>query len=302
MKPCLVATMVALSAAAPAASHFHARFGGRRACGGLQLTYTRRTSHSTLTLRFATGTWSGYCGGRSLFPGAASSLTWSGWAPGGVYLYRGWVPRSPYFARWCPPHAGFGPFEFVDAVVFTGRPAGMVFGYRARPPARQERPREGAALRDATLERLPAPRLVDLGDDHFAKERFHRAVECYRLAVRKAPNDPTAAFALGHGLFALGRYEEAGQTLRRAVRLFPDIVAVAMNRRDFYSDPTLFECQLARLADHVRHNPADAQARFLLAYNYYFSGRLAEARDHFVALGPRDPEAAIFLRSSRLRR
>ncbi len=296
MKARLVVAMVALSGAVLAASRFQGTFGGRSTCGGLQFTYARRTSHSTLTLSFATGLWSGYCGGRGFFPGAASSLSWRGWAPGGVYLYRGWVPRSPHLARWSPPHAGFGPFEFVDAVVFTGPPGGMVFGYRARPPARQ------AAPRDPALERLPASKLVDLGDEHFAAERFRRAVECYRLAVRKAPADPTAAFALGHGLFALGRYDEAGRTLRRAVRLFPDIVAVAMNRRDFYSDPTVFERQLARLADHVRRNPTDTQARFLLAYNYYFSGRLAEARDHFAALGPRDLEAAIFLRSPLLRR
>jgi len=301
MKTLLVAALVAVSTPAGAASHWGARFGGRRACGGFQMTYSRQTSHSAFSLRFSGGLWSGCRGSRIVFPGAIGSACWSVSSAGGVWVFRGWAPRSPYFARWYPPHVGFGPFEYVDAIVVTGPPAGVVFGHRREPsrPAgsARETPRRGVRALDG----LAAPRLVDLGDEEFARGEFRRAVEFYRAAAKKAPKDPAAAFALGHGLFAIGSYEEAARELRRAIRLFPDIVTVPMNRRDFYGDGRVFDEQLARLADHVKRNPRDRQARFLLAYNYYFSGRQAASREHFAALGPRDPEALVFLRNSRPR-
>jgi len=291
--------LLGVAASAGAATTARATFGGRRAGGGLHLSYSRRTSHSRFSITYSSGWWGGCCGSRILLPGAFASTGWCAWAPGGVLLYRGWAPRSPRFAKWYPPHVGFGPFEHVDAVVFTGPPAAAVFGYRAPKSPRRQTRRE---LPQPDLARLPAPKLIDLGDELFGKGEFRRAVDCYRAAVKKAPDDPTAAFALGHGLFAIGSYQEAARELRRALRLFPDIVAVPMRRRDFYGDPKDLEAQLARLADYVGRHPEDAQARFLLAYNYFFSDRRSEAREHFAALGPRDFEAAIFLRSLRARR
>jgi thioredoxin-like negative regulator of GroEL len=69
-----------------------------------------------------------------------------------------------------------------------------------------------------------------------------------------------------------------------------------MNRRGFYGDPAAFDAQLQRLERAVQAAPADPAARFLLAYNLYFTGQRASAAEHFRALGDKDPEAQLFLR------
>ncbi|MBM4031424.1 MAG: tetratricopeptide repeat protein [Planctomycetes bacterium] len=156
-----------------------------------------------------------------------------------------------------------------------------VYGYTAAPPAAAD----------------SADALIDQGDDWFARGGFARAVVFYRAAAQKAPQNPTAALALGHGLFATGAYAEAAAELRRAVKLHPDILRVPMDRRDFYADPAAFDAQLQRLERAAAAAPADSAARFLLAYNLYFTGRRASAAEHFRALGDKDPEAQLFLRA-----
>ena len=254
------------------------------------------------------------CTNRSLGPGLPGSHFGARRSPGYVaswgrsgyyypfgtgYAYGGWIPYSPFLlGGFYGGSNGVGPFEFVDGVMFTNPPAAPVFGVQAPVQSTLPAPEAGGAPvggAPAGDQGRAARRLVEAGDTYFGRGEFARAVDAYRTAARNAPDDPMAAFALGHGLFAIGAYAQAAAELRRALGLYPAMVQVAMNRRAFYGDPVRFDEQVGRLALYVETNPNDAAARFLLGYNCFFSGRRAQAKDQFAALGPQDAIAQLFL-------
>ncbi len=246
--------------------------------GGLSVHHGHGTGHSSLSF--------GFSGGSCYFGSA------------GFYTYQGWYPYSPYIYRNVPGSywRGLGPFEYTDAVILRSSPGVQAYGFQPRvAAAADERPAAppsdpGAAVVTA---------VVDRGDKCFAREDFEVAVGLYRLATGKAPKDPVAALALGHGLFAMGAYADAAAELRRGIRLYPAIVEVPMSRRDFYGNAETYDAQMQRLERHVAANPKDAAARFLLGYNYYFGPQRAKAAEQFRALGATDPEAQLFLRQLR---
>ena len=277
------------------------RRGGHRRGGGLSLRYTHKGDHSSFSLGFRGGTrsWRGsrsYWGG---YPGSYTVGSSAGYRYPGVYVYRGWVPYSPQWYRYHVPHSssrGVGPFSYVDAVHFAGTGGVQVFGPPPPgPAAAATTPGPAAGPVPPELAGTPAARLIERGDDLFGRGDFAGAAVAYRAAAAKAPKDPMAAYALGHGLFAVGDYPGAAAALRRGVQLYPGLLAVRMNRRDFYGHPRAFDAQLAQLRRHVRASPADVAARFVLGYNCFFSQQLDQAREQFTALGRDDREARVFL-------
>jgi tetratricopeptide (TPR) repeat protein len=271
--------------------------GGRFGRSGVYFHYGRHTSHSHLSIAYRSG--GVYTRGGYGTRGYGSRSVWYGgyrgyglYRSGGVSVYRGGYRGSPYFYHHGYPsgvYYGVGPYTYGDAVIFTGSPELRVFGYRARAGA------EVAPAPAVDYSQLSLDQAVDLGDERFARGDFAGAVAAYRAAAAKGADDPMAAFALGHGLFATGAYAEAAAELRRGIRLFPGVVRVQMDRRDFYGDPAAFEAQLHALARHVAAAPDGTAARFLLAYNYFFSQQAAKAKEHFAALGAGDAEARLFL-------
>ena len=305
MRKSLICALVLVPALAFARSGVRASFGGRPGGGrgrggavrggavrgrrgGLTVGYNRHTSHSHLSIGFRGGSRLGSHGGYTRRYGTYSSGVY-GYGLGGVYVQRGWIPYSPsLYGRVRPwtSTGAVGPFTYVDSVHFAGTGGVAVLGRggetgRARPV--------GTTVRSAW-------NFVNEGDEHFGLGDFRKAVDRYREAVKAAPDDPMPAFALGHGLFAAGQYAESAKELRRALRLFPDMVKVRMNRRDFYRDRRVFDAQFHRLALHVGAKPGDKAARFLFAYHLFFTQQHSLAKEHFERLGGEDSEAQLFLR------
>ena len=268
--------------------------GGHGRRGGLNVHYGRTGGHSSFSLNFSGGTH--YYGGGSrwgTYPGS-SYLGTSGYSYPGVQVYRGWVPYPPGWYQRNVPYDGtraVGPFAYVDAVHFAGTGGVQVFGPRPQATAAERAPRPVPP----EYGKMTAAQLIDRGDDLFGRGRFAGAAVAYRAAAQKAPKDPMAAYALGHGLFATGDCAGAAAALRRGIQLYPALLEVRMSRRDFYSDGRVFDAQLARLERHVAASPDDAAARFVLAYNCFFTQQHAKAREQLTALGRRDREAQILL-------
>ncbi len=294
----LLAPAVALARTSISFGRGGGHSGGRRG-GGLNIRYHRTSGHSSFSLRFSGGTY--YHGGsRSWgYPGS-SYMGSSGYVGPGVYAYRGWTPYPPgWYSSSVPynPDRAVGPFAYVDSVQFVGTGGVQLFG--PRPPVTAMPARPEAVRIPPEYARLSARQLIDRGDDLFGRGRFAEAAVAYRAAAAKAPRDPMAAYALGHGLFAIGDYQGAADALRRGIQLFPGLLDVGMNRRDFYGNPARFDAQLAALARRVEAAPDDTAARFVLGYNYFFTPQRGRAREHLEAVSGQYPEARLLLQRIR---
>ena len=278
---------------ASARSSIRASFGHGGCRGrGAGLSVARRSSHSRMVLRFGGGSWTGTRGSGCLgSPGYSAAF-------GGATVYRGWLPYSPSLHGWAggPGWRGVGPWTCTDAVIFHNAPGGTVFGHGRRLAEACGGMRAAPGAASADLASLSAGVLVDRGDDAFVRGDFAAAVAAYRAAAGKRPDDPVAALALGHGLFAAGAYAEAAAELRRGIRLYPAMLRVRMNRRDFYGDPAVFDRQLAALERHVSASPGDRAARFVLGYNHFFTQQYGKARATLWPLTGGDVEARALVR------
>lgn len=112
-------------------------------------------------------------------------------------------------------------------------PAQAAKEYHASPqraePAREyySSPQRGKAGRGAYL-RAVLPLLlaatlgfgigdVERGNRHYRAGRYAEAVEAYQAAIRDGNTSPEVRYNLGTALLQLGRYDEAGEQLRRAL-------------------------------------------------------------------------------------
>jgi len=222
--------------------------------------------------------WGGYC--------------WGSWW--NSYWYNGGYWRSGY----CPSFYWYGPFypassSIVYQTVTTDTTADVVYIY--------EEPQEEVYV-DAPLAEgevvvaedwaggapLPsvggnlnraADHYLTLGDQAFQESRFGDAVHFYAKAVEYSPKDGILYLILADALFATGDYHYAAYALRRAFELDSELAQSVVDKHNFYADPTEFDRQLAVLELYIQDHFLDDDARLVLATNYLFGGRPAEAVD-----------------------
>lgn len=126
-------------------------------------------------------------------------------------------------------------------------------------------------------------RLIKLGKEELVAEQYGRAAERFHQAVAVLPSDGMARFLLGQAYFALGKYAEATESLKKGLELQTSWPEEDFHVRSLYPDPaTDFINQLRELDDvRIRH-PNDPVLLFLKAYLLWFDGRRAEALPLFA--------------------
>lgn len=148
----------------------------------------------------------------------------------------------------------------------------------------------------------PWPDLIQYGDTAFQSQEYSKAAAWFREATRQHPGRPIPHLALGHALFAMGNYRESSLALQQGLSLLPQWVGTTTDVRGFFSDRADFGRRLGDLEHHVSAHESDENARFLLAYVYYFSGQRSEALPLFwqLAWGHSRIEAAtLFVATER---
>ncbi|MEE2940996.1 MAG: hypothetical protein VX460_11465 [Planctomycetota bacterium] len=115
------------------------------------------------------------------------------------------------------------------------------------------------------------------GDRAFRESRFGDAAHFYAKAVEFEPGSGILYLVLSDALFATGDYRYAAHALRQAFDNEPDLAANVVDKRDFYAEPATFEEQIRTLEEFVKDHALDMDARLVLATNYLFGGRPAEA-------------------------
>jgi tetratricopeptide (TPR) repeat protein len=120
---------------------------------------------------------------------------------------------------------------------------------------------------------------LTLGDSAFREKRYGDAVHYYAKAIEFQPDEGVLYLVLSDALFATGDYHYGAYALRKALELDPSLLDKAIDKHEFYGDPTDFDRQLAVLELYLKDRPADQDARLLLAANYLFGLRPAAAVD-----------------------
>ena len=142
-----------------------------------------------------------------------------------------------------------------------------------------------------------------LGDFRFYMGEFTQAGEVYRQAHKQRLEDPFALFAMVHAAFANGEFRLASRYLEQALAIEPDWALFEFRLQEFYGSVDEYLRHLANLERQAELRPDAAEAKFLLAYVYYFSGRFADSADlmaQVLRLEPGFKRADYFLRLARL--
>ncbi len=136
---------------------------------------------------------------------------------------------------------------------------------------------------------------LKIADIHRAKEEYGKAVEAYRYALDRDPTHARAHAGLGDALFRLQRYQEAIDSMQRALALQPDQPsAPALHYLTGESLQALNEPEqaLEHYENALRIQPEFDDAARHLAALLFEQKRYQEALEIYQAMLDRNPEDA----------
>ncbi len=223
-----------------------------------------------------------------------------GWAlPDGRMVTSG--PPSDLHRRFVGD--GWSGFDLGNSIIVMDIPGSRGVEVFLRRRTKDLAPPEPPKEREKRLEQERARRerdaLLDEGDRKFVLGLYPQAAILYQRAMKLDVTDAIARFAVAHALFALGQYATAGDNVRLGLDKFPDWGLVRLELPKFYKNEDTFREKLAALANYVADHPGDGDARLLLGYCLYFSGRRGAALGEFrklAALPGGDKHAELFLK------
>jgi hypothetical protein len=237
------------------------------------------------------------------WPGAwwwgGNCLWWSCWYPswGFCYWFNScgyWSCGSPYYCEpyayySCPPPVYYSTVIYESAEPVADSPAEEPAPYVSEaavgegslyvdpPPVSSSLPVPSSTAADSKS-RLTSEFLT-LGDSAFRAGRYSDAVYAYARAVEVMPEDAVLHLILSDALFATGDYHYCAYALRRALELDPSLVDSVVDKHNFYGDPSEFDRQISLLERYLQDHFVDDDARLVLAANYLFANRPAQASD-----------------------
>lgn len=127
------------------------------------------------------------------------------------------------------------------------------------------------ATATATSENAAALALFDEGIKLFQAGQAEPALAKFNAALQDLPGDPVLHEVKALALFALGRFRESAAVLNALLAVAPGMDWTSMS--NLYGDVEQYTAQLRALEEHIRKNPSDASAMFVLAYHYLVIGQ-----------------------------
>jgi tetratricopeptide (TPR) repeat protein len=200
------------------------------------------------------------------------------------YGYSPYSYYSPYYYPapiFVPAGALYGPGPILNMMgVGNGGGGGGV----AMSPAAAERAAPRVAARPAAKEQRAKPdndsataaaqRYIGVGDTSFAKGKYTDANDRYRRAVRTAPQLADAWFRQGFALAGMGHYETAATSLRRGLELKPDWPKSDFRLAALFGgDEAAKTAFLEGLAAAAEARPNNVDLLFLLGVCQHFDGQ-----------------------------
>lgn len=130
---------------------------------------------------------------------------------------------------------------------------------------------DATATATVTNEQEAALNLFDEGVKLFQAGRAEPALGKFNAALQELPGDPVLHEVKALALFALGRFQESAAVLSSLLAVAPGMDWTSMS--NLYGDVDDYTRQLRALEEHIRQNPSDASAMFVLAYHYLVIGQ-----------------------------
>lgn len=149
-----------------------------------------------------------------------------------------------------------------------------------------------------TPESEAALQLFDDGLELFRVGDYRAALAQFDQALKQLPGDPVIHEVRALALFAIGEYTPAAAALNSLLATTPGMDWTTMS--GLYGNVDDYTTQLRALEAHVKANPDDAAARFVLAYHYLVMGHNDSAERQLravVKVQPRDVVARKILES-----
>jgi len=131
------------------------------------------------------------------------------------------------------------------------------------------------------------------GLKHFRKAEYRLAARDFKLAAETNQGDPTTRIYAAHALFAVGRYEEAVQHLRRAFDLQPKIAMLSYDLRKDYQDRRDFDQQFEKLKKAHQLDPDRIERLVLMGYIYFYTDQREKAYQPLFDALKIDPDDAL---------
>jgi hypothetical protein len=215
---------------------------------------------------------------------------WGGWGWGfAAGAAAAWIPWSWGYWTYDNPYAT-APYVVDDTTVDYSQPI--------LASATEQQPTDTQLTADQPTPADQASQLFDAARASFAQEDYQAALNSVNQAIAKTPDDPVLHEFRGLVLFALGNYKEAAATIYAVLSTGPgwDWTTLA----SLYTNIDLFTRQLRALESYCKTHPDQADAAFLLAYEYLTMGSTDAAIDELeqvVKLNPKDQLSAQLLAS-----
>jgi tetratricopeptide (TPR) repeat protein len=156
------------------------------------------------------------------------------------------------------------------------------------------------AVRIANPEqRRKAEESLAVGDVLFREQKFHSALQRYKLASQLAPNMAETYWRQGHALIATANYELAGGAFRRALALDPETGRGAFTLDELYGGAAMAKAShLESLAGWALARGDASEPYFLMGVQLYYNGQQERANRFFTRAselaGPAGGYIALF--------
>jgi tetratricopeptide (TPR) repeat protein len=164
----------------------------------------------------------------------------------------------------------------------------------APPPAAQKKPADKKApdvnlgvepgnfplaRAAAANPQVEADRQVEAGHDAFLKGEFGLAIEHFRHATARLPDEAVNWFLLAQVQFAIGKYDDAVASINAGMKRDPEWPQSRFQSREIYgNNHAAFDVHLQNLRNSLAADPNDPCLLFLLGVELWFDGKRDEAR------------------------
>jgi hypothetical protein len=205
----------------------------------------------------------------------------------GVYPAYGvsYSPRANYVGYFVdssyePAELAYGPLAVKQ---FLGLDRNFALGELRRSAAPLEGKIVRLKVRTSNAEsRRKAERYIAIGDELFAKQNWHSAMQKYKLAGQLAPDVAECYWRQGHALIAVNQYGQAASVFRRALMLNDDTSRNGFQLSDLYVDGEAAKnSHLESLAGEALGATVSADAYFLIGITLHYNGEQQRAQKFF---------------------